>query len=106
MAGKRKPIQLAIGGSTSRNVPYWLSSPRAASCAKRLQQGIGSTDSSRVDNKALYRAIKELRAELDRVSLAIQRVEVIAAAISREQQTGDDSCEAKPQIDKPTRVKA
>ena len=35
--------------------------------------------------KRLHQAIKELRTELDRVNLAIKQVEVIAEAMSREQ---------------------
>jgi hypothetical protein len=44
-----------------------------------------------VDIKSLDEAIKALRAELDRVKLAIQRIEVIAEAVVREQQPGKDS---------------
>ena len=46
-----------------------------------------------MDTKRLHEAIKELRAELDRVNLAIERIEAIAAAFGRERQTGDDSSE-------------
>jgi hypothetical protein len=56
-----------------------------------------------MDIKGLYQAIKELRAELERVNLAIQRIEAIAAAIALEQEAGNDPSEPKPQTDKPTR---
>ncbi|MDA0203879.1 MAG: hypothetical protein O2795_00865 [Acidobacteria bacterium] len=52
----------------------------------------------------LHQAIKELRAELDRVNLAIQRIEVIAAAITFDEQAGNEPCGTKSQIDKPARV--
>jgi hypothetical protein len=56
-----------------------------------------------VEIKGLHRAIKELRAELDRVTLAIQRIETIAEAMSREQQAGGSSSGRKPRTIKPGR---
>jgi len=69
--------------------------------ASRLQEGGGSADCSDVDIKRLHEAIKELRDELDRVDLAIQRIEVIAAAVVREQPADSDSSAPEPHMAEP-----
>jgi hypothetical protein len=48
-----------------------------------------------VDIKNLHQAIKELRAELDRVNLAIESIERIAEVVGSTQQTAKASSEPK-----------
>jgi hypothetical protein len=47
-----------------------------------------------VDSKRLHEAIKELRAELDRVNLAIQQIEIIAGDLKNERKSGGDSAKS------------
>jgi hypothetical protein len=56
-----------------------------------------------VDTKTLHQAIKELRAELERVDLAIRRIEVIAKAVSEEQRAAGDAPIPKPNPEEPLR---
>jgi len=58
-----------------------------------------------VDIKSLHQAIKELRAELDRVDLAIQRIEVIAEAAGRAQKGAKAPSAAKPPPTEPSGAK-
>lgn len=50
-----------------------------------------------MDIKRLHEAIKQLREELDRVDLAIQRIEVIAEAVVHRQQADGESFNLKPE---------
>lgn len=53
-------------------------------------------DERYVDTSRLRQVIKDLRVELDRVNLAIERIEAIAETVKREQQAGADSLGKKP----------